>query len=120
MRPTTVTLALALAALAGACGGGVRREVDTYLQDYARTFQALSYEANQADWESNTHIVEGDSTNAAPTTRAKEALARFVGSVENIEKIRGYLAQRDRLTPLDVRQLEVMLYAAADQPQTIA
>ncbi|MGH7545795.1 MAG: M2 family metallopeptidase, partial [Gemmatimonadota bacterium] len=49
----------------------------------------------------------------------REALAAFVGSVENIERIRGYLERRDRLTPLQVRQLEVMLYEAADQPQEV-
>jgi peptidyl-dipeptidase A len=109
-----------IAATAVGCIGGVRQEADTYLTEYAKTYQGLAYEAALADWESNTHIVEGDSTNAVRTRKAKEALARFVGSVENIDRIRGYLGQRRSLTPLQVRQLEVMLYNAADQPQTVA
>jgi peptidyl-dipeptidase A len=102
-----------------ACEDGLRREVDAYLADYAKTVQELYYEANKAEWASNTRIVEGDTTNAARTRRAREALAAFVGSVENIERIRGYLEQRDRLTPLQVRQLEAMLFEAADQPGTV-
>ncbi len=112
-------LILVLLPLMVACEDGLRREVDAYLADYAKTMQKLYYEANKAEWASNTHIVEGDTTNAARTRRAREALAAFVGSVENIERIRGYLEQRDRLTPLQVRQLEKMLFDAADQPGTV-
>ncbi len=97
-----------------------RTAVEEYLESYAGEYQRLGYESGLAQWESNTRIVQGDSTNAIRTRRAAEALARFVGSVENIERIRSFLAERDRLTPLQIRQLETMLYAAADQPQTIA
>ena len=103
----------------GACNAGIRREVDRYLADYAATYQRLNYESSLAEWESNTHIVEGDTTNAARTKRAKEAQAQFVGSVENINRIRGYLGRRGQLRPLQVRQLETMLFNAADQPQTV-
>ncbi len=105
--------------LALACADDLRRDVDAYLADYAQTMQALAYEADKADWVSNTQIVEGDTTNAAKTKQTAEALAAYVGSVENIERIRGYLAQRDRLTPLQVRQLETMLFRAADKPGTV-
>ncbi len=113
-------LALPAALLLCACNARVQREADTYLADYAKSFQRLSYESQLAEWASNTHIVAGDTTNAARTRQADEALARFVGSVENITRIRGYLAQRSRLKPIQVRQFEVMLYNAADQPQTVA
>jgi len=112
--------ALAVAMLASGCDGPLRSDVDGFLSDYTGTFQQLYYAAAQADWESNTRIIEGDTTNATRTRAAKEALARFVGSVENIETIRSYLAQRRRLNPLQARQLEVMLYNAAEQPQTVA
>jgi peptidyl-dipeptidase A len=98
----------------------VREEVTQYLSQYQTTYQRFYYESAEAEWASNTRIVPGDTTNAARTRRAKEALAQFVGSVENIERIRGFLAQRDRLDPVQVRQLEVMLYNAAEQPQTVA
>lgn len=102
--------------MAGAAAG----DVQPYLDSYARELQRLYYELSLAQWASNTHIVQGDSANAIRTRRAAEAYARFVGSVENIERIRGFLAQRERLAPLQIRQLETMLYAAADQPQVIA
>ncbi|HEX2250819.1 MAG TPA: M2 family metallopeptidase, partial [Gemmatimonadales bacterium] len=95
-------------------------EVDAYLASYAKEFQRLNYASALAEWESNTRIVEGDSTNSIRTRRANEALARFVGSADNIEKIRAYLGRKDDLSPLQTRQLEVMLYLAAEKPQTAA
>ena len=94
-------------------------DAQAYLDSYAAEFQRLSYASSLAEWESNTRIVAGDSSNAVRTKAANEASARFVGSVANIERIRGFLAQKDRLTPLQVRQLEAMLYAAANQPATV-
>lgn len=116
---TRSALAAVLAALAlEACGGSasLQREVDAWLAEYGRTYQQLAYAAQQADWQSQTRIVEGDTTNAARTRAAKEALAKFVGSVENIEKIRGYLQRADRLTPLASAQLRMMLFYAGDSP----
>jgi peptidyl-dipeptidase A len=111
--------------LIAACQSGGARpaaevELDTYLSDYGKEFQRLTYASQLAEWESNTRIVEGDSTNAVRTRRANEALARFVGSDANIGRIRGYLKERDRLTPLQARQLEVMLYLAAEKPASAA
>jgi peptidyl-dipeptidase A len=97
----------------------LRSEVDAYIAEYESTLQPLYYESAKAEWASNTHIVEGDTTNAARTRRANEALAAFVGSVENIERIRGYLEQREGLDPVQVRALEAMLYEAANQPGTV-
>ena len=118
--PMRKLIVLIVAACVTGCDSGFREEVDAYLKEYASTYQGLSYEAAKADWASNTHIVEGDSSNAVRTRAAKEALARFVGSGDNIERIRGFLARRSSVSPLQIRQLEVMLYNAADQPQTIA
>jgi len=94
-------------------------DAQSYLDSYAAEFQRLYYASAQAEWESNTRIIAGDSSNAVRTKAANEAYARFVGSVANIERIRGYLAQKDRLTPIQVRQLDAMLYSAANQPQTV-
>ena len=95
-------------------------ELEHFLADYNQSFQRLSYASNLAEWESNTHIVVGDSTNAIRTRRANENLARFVGSSENITTIQRFLKQRDRLTPLEARELEVMLYTGAEKPQAAA
>ncbi|HEX7338147.1 MAG TPA: M2 family metallopeptidase [Gemmatimonadales bacterium] len=112
---------LALFLLACQAGGAPTRanpELEAYLANYSREYQRLSYASALAEWASNTRIVEGDSTNAVRTRQANEALAKFVGSNENIEKIRGFLKTRDRLSPLQVRELEMMLYFAAEKPET--
>ncbi len=97
----------------------IQMEAQGFLDDYTATYADLSYAAAQAEWESNTRIVEGDDTNAQRTRAANEALAAFTGSIENIETCRRLLVQREQLTPLQVRQLEVILYQAADKPQTV-
>jgi peptidyl-dipeptidase A len=115
---TRFSLSLVCCLMLAACGGsaGFRKEVEAYLAEYGRTYQRLTYAAQQADWQSQTRIVEGDTTNAARTKAAKEELARFVGSTENIERIRGYLKQSARLTPLETAQLQMMLFYAGDSP----
>jgi peptidyl-dipeptidase A len=107
--------------LALGCNGKAKMqsEVQSYLDDYMSQYQKLYYASSLAEWNSNTKIVEGDTTNAYETRMANEALAAFTGSTENIDKARGYLAQKDRLTPLQVRQLQKILYEAASNPQTV-
>ena len=94
--------------------------VKSYLDSYAREYQRLSTESSEAQWASNTRIVAGDSTNAVRTKAADEALNRFVGSTENINRIRTFLKAESVLTPIQKRQLETMLYNAATGPQTVA
>jgi peptidyl-dipeptidase A len=89
-----------------------------FLAQYSRTFQELSTAAAEAEWATNTHIVEGDETNARRLREAKEALARFTGDVQNIERARGLLGG-DGWTELERRQLEAVLYRAAEKPQTV-
>ena len=114
--PTTATEAATPAAAPAPLGA----EVDAYLAGYTATYKRLYYDSQLAQWASNTHIVAGDTTNAARTKQAQEAFARFVGSTENVTKIRGYLERRAELAPLQVRQLEVMLYQAAEAPEVAA
>ncbi len=97
----------------------LQKEVQQFIDEYSRTYQQLYYTASKAEWKANTYIVEGDTATPAAAQRANEALAQFTGSVENIRKIRKYLKQKDQLSPLQVKQLQVMLYMAANNPQTI-
>ncbi|HEY3011161.1 MAG TPA: M2 family metallopeptidase, partial [Gemmatimonadales bacterium] len=120
LYPALISVAVLLGCRADAEPSTKNPELDAYLAGYAREYQRLNYASALAEWESNTHIVEGDSSNAIRTRRANEALARFVGSAENIAKIKGYLERRDRLSPLQARELDVMLYLAAEKPQTAA
>src|SRR5262245_42082458 len=70
-------------------------EVQRYLDGYNATYQRLAAASNEAQWVSNTHIVEGDDTNSKRTQAADEGLAAYTGSVENIETARTYLERRD-------------------------
>ncbi len=115
------TLAFSLCFALG-CSDGSKKQAETqlFLDRYNASFQKLSYAASLAEWESDTRIVEGDDTNARRTRDAKEALATFTGSLQNIEACRDLLSHRDKLSPVQVRQLEAILYLAADKPQSVA
>lgn len=99
--------------------GGLRAEVESYLENYDSSYKRLYYASQLAQWASNTHIVAGDSTNAVRARETGLALSRFAGSIENINRIKGYLTHRAELDPIQVRRLEIMQYNAADAPQTI-
>ncbi|MDH3368945.1 MAG: M2 family metallopeptidase [Gemmatimonadota bacterium] len=118
MRSATMLAVSAMLAV-GCVDTALRTEVDGYLATYEQEFQGLYYEWSKAEWESNTRIIDGDTTNAARTRAAREAFVRFVGSEENIDAIRSYLEQRTKLPDLQVRRLEKMLYGAGEGPQTI-
>jgi peptidyl-dipeptidase A len=91
----------------------------SYLDGYTRTYLRLAAASSEAQWASNTRIVEGDDTNAKRTQAADEALAAFTGSVENIEAARSFLERRAELPDLVVRQLERILFLAGDNPQSV-
>lgn len=94
-------------------------EADLFLDAYMEAYQDLYAAAAEAEWASNTRIVEGDTLTAWQTRQANEALAAFTGSEENITQAQQLLEQREALTPLQVKQLERILYIAADNPQTV-
>ena len=94
--------------------------VQAYLDSYEKEYQRLYAASSEAQWASNTRIVEGDSTNAMRQQAADEALNAFVGSTRNISTIRAFLAVPEVLTPLQKLQLEAMLYNAGSGPQIVA
>ena len=95
-------------------------QADTFIVEYSNKYQQLYTASSEAEWASNTHIVEGDSTNAIRTRQANETMAAFTGSAENIKQTRELLDHQDNLTPIQVKQLEGILYRAANNPQTVA
>lgn len=97
----------------------VRLEAKEFLEGWTTQWLALTKAANEADWRANTEIRDDDTTVADAARDARTALAQYVGAVATIEKARALLAQRDALEPLQVRQLESILYRAADSPQSI-
>ncbi len=112
-----LVLAAAFAACAPPSDSGA--DAQTFLDDYQGRFVELYAEAQEAEWASNTEIREGDDTNRKRTEAAAAALADFTGSTEVIEKTRALLEHRDQLTDLQVRQLDAILYRAANYPQTV-
>lgn len=113
--------ALALVGLVmSGCGKkDVAQEAQKFVDDYTKTYAELQYTAAKAEWRSNTHIVEGDTTNAYNTRMANEALAAFTGKVDNIKKAQKFLEHRAELPDILVRQLDTILYQAANNPQTV-
>lgn len=95
-------------------------EAEEFLRAYSEKYQQLYTQSSEAEWRSNTHIVAGDTTNAAATARANEAFAAFNGSTENIDRLRELLTHQEELKPLQVKQLKAALYNAAASPQTAA
>ncbi|MBN2732663.1 MAG: M2 family metallopeptidase [Balneolaceae bacterium] len=97
----------------------VQQQAQTFLDSYSREFQQLYYTSAKAEWEANTRIVEGDTATANKVQRANEALANFTGSEENIEKAQELMENEDQLTDLQKKQLDAVLYAAANNPQIV-
>jgi peptidyl-dipeptidase A len=88
--------------------------LDSFHQGFLRSY----YEYSEAQWQSNTKIIEGDSTNAVNERKAGEAYSNFNGSKTLIERARALLASKDALTELQVKQLEKILYNAANYAET--
>lgn len=113
------TLLLILPMLILACADE-RKSAQTFIDDYNKQYVTLYTASAEAAWQTNTAIKEGDTMNAYRSRTADEAMASFTGSEENINQAKEFLKKRDRLTPLQVRQLEVILYTAAKDPQIVA
>jgi peptidyl-dipeptidase A len=120
-RTLVAVLLVAASVMLASCGKKESPEqaAQAFIDAYTAQFQKLYYEASLAEWAVNTHIVEGDTTNAYRSRMAKEAMAVFTGSTENIEKARGFLGEKDALPDIIVRQLNAILYEAANNPQTV-
>jgi peptidyl-dipeptidase A len=98
----------------------VKTAAQKFLADYNEKWNELRYQTSLAEWESNTRIIEGDDTNAKRTAAAAEKLSAFTGSKENIEAATKFLKEKSQLTPLQILQLERVLYAAAESPAVVS
>lgn len=107
--------------LLAACGNqkALQDEAQKFIDSYTETYVKLYTESSEAQWKSNIEIIPGDSTNAVATQKTNEAFAQFTGSKENIDNARKFLEQKDQLSELQVKQLETILFAAANNPQTV-
>ncbi|HTN44742.1 MAG TPA: M2 family metallopeptidase [Flavipsychrobacter sp.] len=95
-------------------------EAQAFLDKYTIEYVKLYTNASEAQWRANIEIREGDSTISQAAQAADEAMAAFTGSAENIKAAKKFLEQKDKLDEKQRKQFEVILYAAANNPQTIA
>ncbi|MBI2838922.1 MAG: M2 family metallopeptidase [Acidobacteria bacterium] len=93
-----------------------RRQADQFIRAYTDEFQRVYTVAQEAMWLANTDITDEHS---GAEVKANEALSEFVGRKETIEQVKALLAQKDRLDPMQIRQLEKIRLAAAHRPGTI-
>ncbi len=90
-------------------------EVQRFLELY-NSLYVDQYRTSQGfEWAASTDVTPAHD---AGRTAAGQAYAAFIGNEEIIRRTRGYLAHTDRLTPLQVRQLEAIRYAASNYPGT--
>ncbi len=101
-------------------GGDVQKDAQAFIDSYTEKYVELYANSSEAQWKFNTEIVEGDTANKVAAQKADEAMAAFTGSKENIEQAKKFLEQKGKLTDIQVKQLEVILYAAANNPATVA
>ena len=98
--------------------GDISAAVQSYLEQYNLEYQKLYAASAAGQWMLNTHIVEGDTVASHNAAVADEAMAKFTGSKANIDSARKYLALQDQLTPLQIRQLQTILFNAGNNPET--
>lgn len=92
-------------------------KVQAFLDTYNSMYQQLLKIANEAEWHLNTRIVKGDSLTGLAAEKANEAMANFTGSKTNTKKATSFLKDKASLTPIQVKQLEVILYKAGSNPE---
>ncbi len=99
---------LLLAALAHA-DDGAQRFLDLYDSLLSRLY-ALDAEAS---WDAATDVSD---LNQGRREAASQAIAAFVGDPEIIARARAWRAREKEITPLQLRQLDAILYAAGEAP----
>jgi peptidyl-dipeptidase A len=94
----------------------VQKAAQKFLDDYTDEYLDLYYASAEGQWQLNTRIVEGDTVAASRAATADQAYADFTGSEANIDSAKKYLNMQDKLTPLQVKQFEAILYMAGNNP----
>lgn len=94
-------------------------EVQSFLDDYTKNYTKLRYQSSLAEWDANTKIIAGDTINAYKLQQANEAFAKFTGSTSVIEKTKAFLKQKEQLDIVQIRQLNTILYGAANNPEIV-
>ncbi|HET6348715.1 MAG TPA: M2 family metallopeptidase [Candidatus Krumholzibacteria bacterium] len=119
-RAAYLLCAGAVVVLMASCGEKPEKKAQAFVDAYTKDYQRLSYDVNLAEWASNTRIVEGDTVNAHNSRVAKEAYAQFTGSAENIDATKKFLEHRAEFPKILDRQLDYILYEAANNPASVS
>ena len=93
-------------------------QAEAYLLAYNLEYQKLSTEANEAAWQLNTRIEEGDTVTQKVFEAAAQKQTDYTGSLANIDSAKKYLAIADQLSPIQKRQMEYVLFLAGGAPAT--
>lgn len=104
----------------GSADSKEQKEAQAFIDSYTEKYAAFYTRSSEAHWKANIEIKPGDTTNAAAEQKADEAMAAFTGSTDNINQAKKFLGLKDKLSPIQVKQLEHILYFAANNPQTVA
>jgi peptidyl-dipeptidase A len=96
----------------------LQKQADNYLSSYNDELQKLYTVAAEAEWTLNTKIVEGDTITQKVYEETKKKFTDFLGSQANIDSAKKYLAIKEQLTPLQVKQLDAILFSAGGSPAT--
>ncbi|MBK8486186.1 MAG: M2 family metallopeptidase [Bacteroidetes bacterium] len=96
----------------------VQADAQKYLDNYNAEYQKLYYASAEGQWVLNTKIIEGDTTASHNAAIADEAYAKYTGSTANIDSAKKFIAEKDKLTPLQAKQFEAILFMAGNNPET--
>lgn len=94
----------------------VQAEAQAFLDLYDSVFKGLYTVTSNAEWAASTDVRDAHD---GQRTAANQALAAFRGDKAVIARGQALLARKAELTPLQVRQLDKLLLAAASCPGTI-
>lgn len=92
----------------------IQTEAQSFLDSFSIAYVKVNTAYNEAQWQSQIKIAEGDSTNEVNERKAGEAYAAFLGDSILINRVNHFLQQEKDLTELQVTALKKILYNAAN------
>jgi peptidyl-dipeptidase A len=116
-------IALSMAACTNTTTNGdaaLQKNAQAFLDSFSTQYLKVYTKYSEAQWASNTKIVEGDSTNAVAEQKAGKEYSDFTGSNSIVDRVQSFLKEKENLTPLQVKQFEAILYQAGNYTQKAA
>ena len=96
-----------------------QHRVQRFLTDYNNEFQRLYTISSETQWKVNTYIKEGDSLTGKANDDAAKAMADFTGSQKVIDSVQLFLQWKASLSEIQVKQMNMILYTAANNPESM-